>query len=320
MRLKNVHIMLINFCHHIFKAINQKEVKGSSLTFNLNKLIKNDHYKMEDRKTVTLLLEKNDFLASLDLRDAFFLIPVDVESRKYLRFSFKNTLYQFCCLLFGLNVSPYVFTKILKPVAENLRSKQFRSVFYLDDILLFGRTKSECLENTNETIILLESLGFVLHIKKCCLEPSQIRDYLGFTFDSVDYSISLTNKKRDKLIALCKKYRKKSNCKIREWAQFVGNLVAASPGLKYSNLYIKNFERCKYLALIDSNGDYNKKLYLSEEMHKDLDWWINKLPVGKNNIRNQKYSKEIFSDASLTGWGIFCGDERSHGFWSEEEK
>lgn len=29
---------------------------------------------------------------------------------------------------------------------------------------------------------------------------------------------------------------------------------------------------------------------------------------------------EIFSDASLTGWGAYCEGKRTHGYWSEEER
>lgn len=190
----------------------------------------------------------------------------------------------------------------------------------MDDILLFGRTEIECLNNIYETKKLHEYLGFVLNMKKCKLKPSQQCDYLGFTFDSVDYSISLTDGKRVKLLKLAEFYKKKCQCKIREWVQFVGNLVAASPALSYSNLYSKNFERCKYLAILMFNGDYNKNLIFSNEIYKDLEWWIEKLPFSKNKIRDKSFKFTIFSDASLTGWGICCGDKKSYGFWSAEEK
>lgn len=31
------------------------------------------------------------------------------------------------------------------------------------------------------------------------------------------------------------------------------------------------------------------------------------------------YELEIFSDASCTGWGIFCKGSRSHGYWDEKD-
>lgn len=63
----------------------------------INKFIQLEHFKMEDYsyfycdyKTVLKLLKKNNYMASLDLKDAYFLISVHEEHRKYLRFEWDN--------------------------------------------------------------------------------------------------------------------------------------------------------------------------------------------------------------------------------------
>lgn len=38
-----------------------------------------------------------------------------------------------------------------------------------------------------------------------------------------------------------------------------------------------------------------------------------------NPIRDGKYLLEIYSDASLTGWGASCNGEKTGGFWDTEE-
>lgn len=100
---------------------------------DLNKFIKTDHFKMEDIRTVLKLVTKGCFMATLDLQDAYFLIPIDENSRKYLRFMWKDWVWEFVCLLFGLNTAPWLYTKITKPVVTLLRRKSFKSVVYLDD-------------------------------------------------------------------------------------------------------------------------------------------------------------------------------------------
>lgn len=89
---------------------------------NLNKFIKTSHFKMEDYRTSSKLMSQNCYMASVDLKDAYFLVNVIKSQRKYLRFQYKDTLYEFNCLPFGLCTAPYVFTKILKPVMQYLRS------------------------------------------------------------------------------------------------------------------------------------------------------------------------------------------------------
>lgn len=287
---------------------------------NFNKFIKNTHFKMEDKKTVRFLLEENDFSATIDLKDAFFLVPVHKKSRKYLRFSFEGILYEFHCLPFGYKLSPYIFTKILKPVSEFLRSKGIRCVFYIDDILIMGRTEEECAKNVSIATKLLKFLGFILNLEKCQLQPSRKFKYLGFLYDSVKLTISLTEKKKEYILNLCKKYIEKTRSNIRKWAKFVGILVAASPAIKYSTLYIKSLERCKYIGLLHSHADYDAHLTLTQEAHEDIRWWINNVPIATNSLKFEKYVLEIFTDASMSGWGVCCGVKKSHGWWNDEER
>ena len=97
-------------------------------------------------------------MANLDLKNAYFLVPVDEKYRKFLRFSFENILFEFNCLPFGLNISPFVFTKIMKPVVSYLREKGFFSVVYLDDFLLLGASFEASLHNVQTSIALLQLL------------------------------------------------------------------------------------------------------------------------------------------------------------------
>lgn len=43
----------------------------------LNKFILTKHFKLEDGRTAEKLISKNDFLAKIDLENAYFLIPID---------------------------------------------------------------------------------------------------------------------------------------------------------------------------------------------------------------------------------------------------
>lgn len=109
---------------------------------------------------------------NIDLQDAYFLVPIHKKSRKFLRFRFLGKLYQFICLPNGLSSSPYIFTKILKPVMMVLRARGFVSVIYLDDILCIGNNFNECQENVKNTVSLLIKLGFLLNKRKSQLIPS----------------------------------------------------------------------------------------------------------------------------------------------------
>ena len=45
-------------------------------------------------------------MASIDMKDAYYPIPVKSEDWKYLRFKWKDQFYEFMCLPNGLSCAP----------------------------------------------------------------------------------------------------------------------------------------------------------------------------------------------------------------------
>ena len=61
---------------------------------------------------------------------------------------------------------------------------------------------------------------------------------------------------------------------IREFAQLIGKLVAAEPGVLYGPLYYKTMELERDLALKQSYGNFDNVMQLSLETRSCLQWWI----------------------------------------------
>lgn len=286
----------------------------------LNQFIETSHFKIEDIRVALKLIYPNYFLCTLDLKDAYFLVKVGPGSRKFLRFKFKGQIFEFQCLPFGLCTSPYVFTKLLKPVLNFLRERGWLSTAYLDDTLCIGKSLPECRKNVAVTRKTLKELGFIINKEKSKHEPDYRCKFLGFIINSKDMTLSLPEEKKYKLIKTIGEFLNKDSCLIREMAGLIGVLVAACPGVPYGMLYTKMLEREKMKALILNDQNFDRSMIIHPHMKKDLDWWRHNIPIAKNPIRSSNYSLEIFSDASLTGWGAHCNGENAHGFWSQEEK
>ena len=56
----------------------------------LNEYVISKHFKMETLDTCLQLMKPNCFMASLDLKDAYFSIPVHNKSTEYLKFQFQG--------------------------------------------------------------------------------------------------------------------------------------------------------------------------------------------------------------------------------------
>lgn len=140
-------------------------------------------------------------MCTIDLQDAYLLVPIHDDHKKYLRFEFEGTTYEFNCLPFGLSSAPYVFTKLLRPVMTYLRSREILSVIYLDDLFCVGDNAEECFKNALFAIKFLERLGFIINYKKSNLTPSHICRYLGLIIDSKSMKISLPTESKPKFLA-----------------------------------------------------------------------------------------------------------------------
>ena len=99
----------------------------------INEWVIPQHFKMEGMGTLRELLRTNN---RVDLKDAYFTVPIHPSHHPYLRFMVGQEHYQFTCLSFGLSCAPWVFTKVIKPIAIFLRSMGVHMIVYIDDILM----------------------------------------------------------------------------------------------------------------------------------------------------------------------------------------
>ena len=76
------------------------------------------------------LLENGDHLCKLDLKGTCFSVPLHQDSQKYIKFQWKQKLYPFLCLCFGLDSAPRVFTKLMKVPIAILRRLNILLVLY----------------------------------------------------------------------------------------------------------------------------------------------------------------------------------------------
>lgn len=274
---------------------------------------------MEDIKSAKHLISFHSFMCSIDLKDAYYLIPIHTSFRKFLRFKFQDQIYQFTCLPFGLCTSPYIFTKIMKPVINTIRKAGILSVIYIDDLLIIGRSFEACSENFNFVRCLLERLGLTINYQKSCQEPSKKCKYLGFIINSKDLRLELPKDKKNRITEIINKFKPEKYYKIRDFAKLLGTLNAACPAVAYGSIYCKRLEREKYLTLTINNNDYERKIFINQLITEELLWWKTNISIGSNTIKTQNFKLEISSDASLTGWGIHCSGKSTQGFWNNKE-
>lgn len=150
----------------------------------LNRFVQKEHFKMEGIHTVKDLLRQGDWLAKVDLKDAFFSIPIDHQHKTFLRFTFKGNSYQFNCLPFGLSSAQWVLAI--------LRERGVRLIAYIDDIMILAESRDFIQDQVTGMLYLLEYLGFIVNRKKSILNLAQVIEFLGLSVDSIAMELRLS--------------------------------------------------------------------------------------------------------------------------------
>ena len=191
----------------------------------------------------------------------------------------------------------------MKPVVAFIRKTGIFCVVYLDDWIIFGKSKLECDQNVKFTVTLLESLGFIVNYSKSVLSPSTECKFLGFDFNSDNMTIALPLEKRLKILNMIIEIENEKILKIRKFARLIGLLVSACPAIKYGWLYTKSLERLKNRALLFNNYNYDAPICIQNKCNEEFSWWKNNIIKAKNNINQDQYDVIIYSDSSKTDWG-----------------
>ena len=307
-----------DFVSHIFartKSSNPQKIRVIINLKKLNRFIKYEHFKMEHLDSVTDLVMKNDWFISIDLADAYFSVPIAQECRKYLKFKWSGILYQYNVLCFGLACGPRVFTKCMKPVVSHLREMGIKISIYIDDMVLVNSNPSTLVNQGIYVMDLLKSLGFQINEAKSVLTPTQKIQHLGFCINSASLDVSIPTRKCEQVECLTTKLLCNYNPTIREVAVLLGTFISLCPGTKWGKLYFRNLERDKVLALAKHKGRYDSPITLSDLGKADMRWWLSSEKLIARPMVFNLAVIDIFSDASLMGWGAHNCTAKTGGRW-----
>ncbi|CAJ0964265.1 unnamed protein product [Ranitomeya imitator] len=142
---------------------------------------------MESLRSVIASLEKGEFLASVDIQDAYLHIPIFPPHQRFLWFAVNNLHFQFTALPFGLASAPRVFTKVMSTVVSILHSRVQAAGFGAKDAMREGpaMTSRSCDRNVITGPALIPTLGpeaaaCTAHRRQDYKGPSEGELRLGF--------------------------------------------------------------------------------------------------------------------------------------------
>ena len=110
----------------------------------LNKHLEYKHFKMQTLQTILTLIQSNCYMATIDLKDAYYSVKIDGDDTSFLKFLCNSKLLKFVVLPNGFSPGPRKFTKLTKPPLTMLRMQGYTVAIYIEDIIAIDQSFEEC--------------------------------------------------------------------------------------------------------------------------------------------------------------------------------
>ena len=286
----------------------------------LNQYLRTEHFKMDTLSKVLNLVKKGDWAITVDLRDAYFHIPIFQRHRKFLRFCIQGRAYQYRALAFGPKTSPRVFTKVVSVVAAHLRMQSIRLAVYLDDWLALNAIRRLLLQDREKILNLLSQLGFLINVEKSELTPTQDITYIGGRFLLAKGIVLPTVDRIVKLREAILEIRKRSGT-ARQYLQMLGLMASCIEVVPYARLHMRPMQLHLLYWWKPVSGDLEMQIPKSQHLVDHLNWWLLEANMLKGRLFLQRgISKTINTDASMLGWGGNLGHQIVQGLWPPEKR
>ena len=142
----------------------------------LNKFLKVLPFHMLTASETLRVVTRGEWFTTVDLKDAYFHVPIASHHQCFLRFGFRGRYFQFRVLPFSLSLSPRVFTRVVAAALAPLQKQGMKVLPYLDDWLVCAPSQSQVARDTARLLQHAAWLGLTaltVNLLKSHLDPSQ---------------------------------------------------------------------------------------------------------------------------------------------------
>ncbi|XP_073431733.1 protein ILRUN isoform X1 [Dendrobates tinctorius] len=277
---------------------------------------------MESVKTAIPLIGPSYFMATIDLKDAYFHIPIHPSHRKYLRFAIQQgpeiRHFQYNVLPFGISSAPRVFSKIMTEAVPHIRSQGICIVPYMDDLLVIGASYKTLEHQVAQTLDILQSLEWIPNIKKSQIQPSQVVKFLGILLDSKNQMFFLPEEHQRSIISRVSKFREQRSPTLGSAMSILGSMTSCIQSVPWAQAHSRKLQ-----SHILSNWNWghtslNKRVQTPGAVKASLAWWMDHKNLCKGINWSQTPLVTVTTDASKKGWGAVVSRHPFQGLWSQK--
>ena len=209
----------------------------------------------------------------LDLKDAYYAVPVNQDHRRYLRFCYQGTLYEFWCLPFDLLSAPRAFTKLLKPVATLLRSMGIRIVIYPGRHLTAPPRPGGAGEDLQQGVGTSTEFRVHYQVGKMLLSSHSEPCLFGGS-PRLSGNVNLPSEKLDAIIKTAREILKDGAVTYKVLSSFLGRLShVAQTGVWTAPLHYRSIQQRVRMTCQPSRWPTAARVFLLQKSIEELTWW-----------------------------------------------
>lgn len=151
----------------------------------VNEAIETSGYPIPDMEEILNQLNGSVMFSCLDLKAAYHQLSLHEESRDLTAFVTHSGLYRYLRCPYGLKSLPQCFQKVMETLLRGLQGIQV----YLDDVVVYGRTRAEHDSRLQAVLDRLQQHEVTLNVDKCLFGVDTV-EFLGFVISREGISVN----------------------------------------------------------------------------------------------------------------------------------
>jgi hypothetical protein len=257
-------------------------------------------FRLEHMETIFPYLKKGWWGGKVDLKDAYFHLPLSENLQKFVNVQVGGDTWQFQGACFGISSLPQVFMSIMRVLERLWRKKGLTIFIYLDDIFLLGPSQKTVAKHLEMVVETLLEAGFKINTKKSILTPQQKILHLGILVDLKEGRLEVPPEKLKTIRKELGKVVKSDFLSCRKIASILGQVrsyLVALPFLRLVTSTLKDFsDQARFQG-------WDKKILIPQDLKTQLLELNQLLFPGSGRNFLSKVDRELHSDSSTSGWG-----------------
>ena len=257
------------------------------------------------KKDIPALVQPGEIQDAKDQKKAYYHVPLSKRSQRYQAFTYRTFLMVATCLLFGMSLAPFVFTKICRPIVRFLGCIKLPTINFIDDWLWSGERRDRDYRMSIVNI-LFSILGWKFSDKD---QTGTMVKFLGFIIDSVNRCYYVPSDKIVKTHTMLTELVQASTSNLPVTVGRVQTTVGKVISMNLAIPAVRLWCRSLYRQILTNNPT----VFLTRDSIEEVRMLMFLLKFSNGSpFINPSHECELTTDASETHWGAYSGEiERS---------